>query len=61
MKALLIAGHQSPVVTMAADEKLHRFIAELEEARRVVALVWVTLARAMGLGPDFGFALLRRS
>jgi putative intracellular protease/amidase len=37
--ALFVAGGQSPMVTMADDEKLHRFIADFYEAGKVVAIV----------------------
>lgn len=37
--ALFLAGGQSPMVTMADDEGLHRFIADFYEAGKVVAVV----------------------
>jgi putative intracellular protease/amidase len=37
--ALFVAGGQSPMVTMAHDEDLHRFIASFYEAGKVVAIV----------------------
>jgi putative intracellular protease/amidase len=37
---LFIAGGQPPMLTMADDKKLHRFIADLYEAGKEVAIVY---------------------
>ena len=37
--ALFVAGGQSPMITMAEDADLHRFIADFYEAGKVVAIV----------------------
>lgn len=37
--ALFVAGGQSPMVTMADDRRLHRFVADVYESGKVVAIV----------------------